>query len=266
MLRQKRSRRARPRAAMPLLDRKRRERLDSPPWQNQPGWDAHNIATSPPSSLQSHAIHHLGVFMRTLALLCLVTFALAASAQMPASGTPNLDQLKKMSARFAPTQMRVDIRRLSSADQKALAKLVEAARVLNTIYMNQLWSGDVALYEKLKADKTLLGQARLHYFWVNKGPGSDLDEFHAFMPGVPGRKPEGANFYPAEMSKQDFESWVATLPPEQQEQAKGFFTVIRRVGGKLTIVPYSQEYRTDLEKCAALLREAAELTDNSTLK
>ncbi len=204
--------------------------------------------------------------MRTLALLCLVTFALAASAQMPASGTPNLDQLKKMSARFAPTQMRVDIRRLSSADQKALAKVVEAARVLNTIYMNQLWSGDVALYEKLKADKTPLGQARLHYFWVNKGPWSDLDEFHVFMPGVPARKPEGANFYPAEMSKQDFESWVATLPPEQQEQAKGFFTVIRRVGGKLTIVPYSQEYRTDLEKCAALLREAAELTDNSTLK
>ena len=47
------------------------------------------------------------------------------------------------------------------------------------------------------------------------------------MPGVPARKPEGANFYPEDMTKAEFESWVKTLPKDQQEQATGFFTVIR---------------------------------------
>ena len=189
-----------------------------------------------------------------------------AAAQSAREKTPDLQQLQRMTARFAPTPLRVDTSRLSAGDRQALVKLIAAARVLDTIYMNQLWSGDLALYSKLKADKSALGQARLHSFWTNKGPWSDLDEFRAFIPGVPARKPLGANFYPLDMSKGAFDSWAATLSPEQQEQAKGFFTVIRQQGAKLTMVPYNQEYRAELEKCAALLREAAALTDNATLK
>ena len=81
-------------------------------------------------------------------------------------------------------------------DRKALPKLVEAARVLNLLFMDQLWSGNRALYAKLQKDTTPLGKARLHYFWLNKGPWSDLDDHAAFVPGVPARKPLGANFYP----------------------------------------------------------------------
>jgi hypothetical protein len=180
--------------------------------------------------------------------------------------SPDLSKLNAMTARFAPTPLRVDVSRLSSGDRQALIKLIQAARILNTIYMNQLWSGDLPLYQKLQADKSPLGQARLHYFWINKGPWSDLDEFKAFIPGVPARKPLGGNFYPLDLTKSGFEQWLATLPPDQQEQAKGFFTVIRRQAAKLAIVPYNQEYRGELERCAALLREAAALTDNATLK
>ena len=68
------------------------------------------------------------------------------------------------------------------------------------------------------------------------------------------------------MTRDDFEKWVATLSAEQQEGAKGFFTVIRQQGAQLAMVPYNQEYRADLEKCAALLREAAALTDNASLQ
>ena len=109
---------------------------------------------------------------------------------------PNLDQLEQMSARFAPVQLKYDEAGLSAGDRKALPKLVEAARVLNFVFMDQLWSGDRALYEKLQKDTTPLGKQRLHYFWLNKGPWSDLDGHTAFLPGVPERKPLGANFYP----------------------------------------------------------------------
>src|SRR3954469_12225124 len=149
---------------------------------------------------------------------------------------PNLDQLEQMSARFAPVRLQYDEAGLSSGDRKALPKLVEAARVLNFLFMDQLWSGDRALYEKLQKDATPLGKQRLHYFWLNKGPWSDLDGHTAFLPGVPERKPMGANFYPEDMKAAEFETWAKSLSKEQREQAEGFFTVIRRNGKQLSIV------------------------------
>ncbi len=69
------------------------------------------------------------------------------------------------------------------------------------------------------------------------------------------------------MSKDEFETWAAKLSPVQQEQARGFFTVIRRgADKKLMAVPYSKAYAQDLERMAKLLEEAAALTSNATLK
>ena len=157
--------------------------------------------------------------------------------------------------------------KLSPGDAKALPKIIEAARIVDRIFLNQLWSGNAALYKKLQQDHTPLGRARLHYFLINKSPWSEIDEYKAFIPGVPARKLPGANFYPEGMTKQEFEDWVKTLYPESKEQAEGFFTVIRRNSSrKLKMVPYSVEYKSDLDQAAKLLREAAALTDNASLK
>ena len=208
--------------------------------------------------------------MRKLAvvlLLCSVVVAAQENKPKAAAGVPDLEQLSAMAARFAPAPLRVDISSLSAGDQKALAKLVEAAKIVNHIFMQQFWSGDLATYHHLEQDTTPLGKARLHYFWINKGPWSEIDEYAAFLPDVPARKLPGANFYPEDMTKEEFETWVKTLSPEQKEQAEGFFTVIRRgPDRKLTIVPYSEEYKADLQHAAVLLREAAALTDNASLK
>jgi hypothetical protein len=202
-------------------------------------------------------------------LIFLLAFTLMATAQKtPAPPSfPDAQELDRMAARFAPAPLQVDLAGLSAGDKKALAKLIEAARLVNHIFMQQLWSGDLALYQKLQQDKTALGKARLHYFWINKGPWSEIDEHKAFLPGVPAKKPGGANFYPEDMTKEEFEAWVKTLPAEQKEQAEGFFTVVRRgPQNTLRLVPYNVEYKADLEKAAALLKEAAALTDNASLK
>ncbi|HTR36610.1 MAG TPA: hypothetical protein VMH80_11950 [Bryobacteraceae bacterium] len=184
-----------------------------------------------------------------------------------AANLPDLAQLEKMTARFAPTDLRVDISKLSPGDKQALVKLVEASRVLNDIFLQQLWSGDQALYAKLRRDTTPLGKARLHYFWLNKGPWSDIDDDTAFLPDVPPKKLPGANFYPADMTKAEFEDWVKTLSKPERESAESFFTVIRRNADKhLHAVPYNLEYEKDLTQAARLLDEAAALTTNASLK
>jgi Peptidase family M49 len=188
-----------------------------------------------------------------------------------AEALPSLAQLDSMTSRFAPTPLRVDTSRLSVGDRQALVKLIAAARILNDIFMKQMWDGNAALYAKLQQDNSPLGKARLHYFWINKGPWSDIDEYKAFLPDVPPRKPMGANFYPENMTKDVFETWLAQLSPKEQEQAKSFFTVIRwrensKPPNNLLAIPYSQQYGDDLNRAASLLREAAALTDNASLK
>ena len=199
--------------------------------------------------------------MKTAAAI-LIVMTLSETAYSAA----DLAELNRMSSRFAPTEIPADTSHLSPGDRSALAELVRAARILDDIFMDQLWSGNHALLAKLKEDHSALGRARLQYFWLNKGPWSDLDGHAAFLPDVPPRKPAGANFYPVDMSKEQFESWVKTLPPDRQKEAEGFFTVIRRQQGKLTIVPYSREYGARLEQCATLLRQAAAHTTNPTLR
>jgi hypothetical protein len=207
--------------------------------------------------------------MRRLLIFLLVITVMATAQKTPPSpsSSPDVDELNRMATRFAPVPLNVDLSGLSAGDQKALAKLVEAGHIVNHLFMQQLWSGNLALYHKLQQDKTPLGKARLHYFWINKGPWSEIDEHNAFLPGVPAKKPAGANFYPTDMSKEEFESWAKALYPESKQQAEGFFTVVRRgADKKLKMVPYSEEYKADLAKAAALLKQAAALTDNASLK
>jgi hypothetical protein len=180
--------------------------------------------------------------------------------------TPDLGKLERMAARFAPVELRVDTAQLSQPDRQALGKLIAAAHVIDDLFLTQSWRGNHALYAKLLKDKTPLGKARLHYFWINKSPWSALDDHQAFLPDVPARKPLGANFYPEDMTRQQFEEWVKTLPKEPKQEAEGFFTVIHRDAGQFRAVPFSKEYAEDLQKLSKLLREAAALTSNSSLK
>ncbi len=186
---------------------------------------------------------------------------------LSAQTVPDLAKLNQMIARFAPAEMRVDVSGLSPGDRQALSKLIEAARLYDPIFMRQLWSGNLALYEKLKTDSTPLGKARLHYFILNKGPWSEIDNHTAFLANVPERKPPGANFYPEDMTREEFEAWVKKLSASDKQTAEDFFTVIRRNAQRhLEAIPYSVEYRGDLARAANLLEQAAGLTTNATLK
>jgi hypothetical protein len=202
-----------------------------------------------------------------LTALCVLLPTLAAGQKRGGAQSGELAELNAKIRRFAPTVVTADTSQLSAGDRRALAKVVEAARLFDPLFLRQVWSGNVALKRKLEADKTPLGRARLHYFMLNDGPWSQLDENIAFMPGVPHEKPATAAHYPDEMTKQEFESWVAALPESEKQKATGFFYAVRRdAAGKLKLVPYSQEYREFLAPAAALLREAAGLTTNATLK
>jgi Peptidase family M49 len=198
--------------------------------------------------------------MKGFALLLMTTLVASAA-------TPDLNQLDKMAGRYARVDLRGDTSALSHGDQEALKKLIAACHVVDSIFLTQMWSGNHAELLKLEKDNSPLGKARLHYFWLNMGPWSDLDAHMAFLPDVPPKKLPGANFYPPGITAAEFEAWVKTLPAARRKEAEGFFTVIRQNhAGRLTMAPYSTEYQANLEHAARLLREAAGLTTNRSLR
>ncbi len=198
-------------------------------------------------------------------LACLIGASVGA-ATSPAVAMPDATELAKMSARFAPVDVQVDLSELPASERAALAKLVEASRYIDALFLRQRWAGNEPLLLELLNDSSPLGRARLSYFLRNKGPWSELDHDRAFIPGV-GDKPEGASFYPAGASRDAVDAWMKSLSGDARTEATGFFTTIRTTPqGKFTAVPYSLEYQGDLAEMARLLREAATLTRQPTLK
>ena len=168
--------------------------------------------------------------------------------------------------RFSPTILTANTARLSPNDRKALQKIIAAAKLLDPLFLRQVWSGNDTLHAKLAADRTPAGRMLLHYFLINDGPWSRLDENEPFIGDVPA-KPTYANYYPEDMTKDEFNAWMNSLPASEKEKATGYFYTIRRdADGKLKAVPYSEEYREFLEPAARLLRDAAALTTNATLR
>jgi hypothetical protein len=196
----------------------------------------------------------------------------ACAVGAPGDSVPAADTrspLDKQIARFAPVDIAADVSGLSPDESGALAHIVRAARLMDGLFLEQVWAGNPAMMAQLAADDSTEGRARLHYFLINKGPWSRLDKNESFLGpefGVPA-KPEQANFYPGDATKAEVEAWMAKLPPAQRAEANGFFSVVRRdASGKLIAVPYNVAYQNILGEAAAHLRAAAAMTSQPTLK
>ncbi|KAI3893203.1 hypothetical protein MKX03_007035 [Papaver bracteatum] len=226
--------------------------------------------------------------------------------------------LQKQLDRYASISLGAELSGVTEADKEALVLLIKAAEVMDEIFYSQVWCCNPALREWLKEHSHLskLDKLKWMYYAINKSPWSSLDENAAFMtsadsavkllvdctkhiPGwkgleykaaFPVTKPPGANFYPPDMDKKEFELWKSSLSDNQQKDATGFFNVIRRhsesdfadsvpentrgssnqvsasSNDDLHIVPFSQEYNPFLMKAAELLGKAGDLTDCPSLK
>jgi hypothetical protein len=188
---------------------------------------------------------------------------LAGSTAMAAAPVA---ELESKAARFAPVDVRVDLAQLPDNERQALVRIIQAAKILDGVYMQQISPLNVSTLLQLLNDGSLLGKARLANFLIEKGPWFSLDNNEPFVPGV-GAKPPQGNFYPADATRAEVEAWINSLPAAEKEAATGFFTTIRRnPQGKLIAVPYSLEYQGELGHVSRLLGEAAALTRQPTLK
>jgi hypothetical protein len=199
--------------------------------------------------------------------LALVSLSNGYALKSDAEKNKEIRNLKAKVARLTPVEISAPISSLSDKDKQAIKKIIAAAKLMNPIYSRQVWSGNEWLRAQLAKDSSEQGLLKLKLFDQNRGPWDRMESNKAFLNDVPKEKVPGGGYYPEDMTKAEFESWLKGLSEPDKVKAQGFFSVIHRdQEKKLYSVNYSQEYKEFLKPAAELLKEAAELTDNSSLK
>jgi len=158
---------------------------------------------------------------------------------------------------------------LDENDRQVVARLIEAARDIDAIFLRQVSEDNPALVRQLTAaaEGSAPHRQALRLFWVMKGKWDRLKNDEPFIApfGVAGKKPEGGGFYPADATKEELERWLSAHP-EAKAKFEDLFTVVRRSGDGFVTIPYSVHYRESLEAAAKKLREAAAITQNASLR
>ena len=163
-------------------------------------------------------------------------------------------------AQFSPTDIDFDEKLVKPAFRKVLIKLVQAAQVMDDIFLDQVSAGNRELRAKLVKQKA--PAAVLDYFDLMYGPWDRLVAEEPFVGRA--HKPKGAGFYPEDITKKELAAWIKANPADEKA-LRGYFTVIKREGKKLVAVPYSVAYGPRLKKAAKLLEEAAKLSPHKAL-
>ena len=179
-------------------------------------------------------------------------------AEVTAAAAERSPFAAKVSA-YTPVRLTADLSGLTDRERRMLPLLLEAAAAMDTVYQQQYYPP----LDSLKA--TLRDSAARRLVEINAGPWDRLDENRPFVAGV-GERPKGADLYPHDMTKEEFDQATAASPAAATA-LRSTYTVVRRdSAGGLVAVPYHQAYAAPMRSAAAKLREAAALADDAGLR
>jgi len=203
-------------------------------------------------------------FSRLGLIATLLVLTACQQAESPAPAAPaaaeeepveqsGIDGAREQTSRFdiyATVRLTAGVDHLSERQKQMIPLLIDASKIMDGLFWRQSSGDRKAVLDGIEDPATR------RFAEINYGPWDRLAADQPFIESA-GPKPLGAQFYPADMSKEEFEAW-------DQEGKDGLYTLVRRQNsGKLELVPYSVAYEEELNQAAILLREAAGLADDA---
>jgi hypothetical protein len=192
-------------------------------------------------------------------IIAVVTIALFSCGSGNKKGNDNDSTKKDTSAmqkkldQFVTVELTTDLSKLTEKEKKMIPLLIDIAKIMDDIFWMQTWGNKDSLLATIKDEKTK------KFVEINYGPWERLNDNAEIIAGI-GKKPVGANFYPKDMTKEEFEKFT-------DKDKASLYTLIRRdKEGKLKVVWYHEAYKEKIEKAAELLKQAAELAEDAGLK
>jgi hypothetical protein len=205
--------------------------------------------------------------LTTLFIFSLLIAGCGQKTEQTAEGvtqeTKGIEMLKEKIAKFATTEIKYDDSILDERQKIVVEKLYRAAKIMDELFLEQVYSKNNEIKTELMVQDSEEAGYQLELFNIMFGPFDRLEHDAPFY-GTE-KKPAGANYYPEDMSKEEFEQWIKDHP-EDEKAFTSEFTVIRRDGESLVAIPYNEFYKEKLDEAAKLLLDAAEYADNQSLK
>jgi hypothetical protein len=190
-------------------------------------------------------------------VVCTMTFFLTGCNQVSKTSDKSLSPadsvlLAKINE-FAVVKLTTDLSKLTEKERQMIPLLIEVAKIVDGLYWMQ------TLGDKQPFLDTIQDTLQKKFAMINYGPWERLSGNKPFIPGF-GEKPAGANYYPKDMTKEEFEKW-------NDKNKCSLYTIIRRNNdGTLQNIWYHEEYKYQIEKAVYLLRESAKIAEDPGLK
>lgn len=161
--------------------------------------------------------------------------------------------MEKKADEYVSFKLTTDLSKLTEKQKEMLPYLFKAAKIMDDIFWEEAYGNKDSIFAKASSP------AMEKFLKINYGPWDRLDGNKPFLEGV-GKKPAGANFYPVDMTKEEFNAW--------NDPTKGsLYTIVRRDGeGKLQSIPYHVFFKDQIEEAVGYIRKAAELAEDPGLK
>ncbi|OFX70988.1 MAG: Zn-dependent hydrolase [Bacteroidetes bacterium GWE2_29_8] len=163
------------------------------------------------------------------------------------------ETIKDKVSQFAEVTLTTDISKLTDKEKQMLPLLFEAAQIMDDIYWQQSYG------DKKELLSNITDEDNKRFVEINYGPWERLNNNKSFIDGI-GEKPAGANFYPKDITKEEFEKF-------NDKTKQSLYTIIRRkADGSLESIPYNIAYKEQIIKASDLIKKASELAEDKGLK
>jgi hypothetical protein len=171
-------------------------------------------------------------------------------------------EIARRMEKYVPASMPFDVRQYTPQEKELLRTMIEVSKMVDEIFWRQTYHNNISLRDQIVKTRSENDPVR-KFFFQQAGPFDRLDNNAPFLDVPP--KPPTANFYPPDMTKEEFEKWISEHPEDKQAFLSPY-TVIRRNGSRLVAIPYHTEYKEFVTPMAEKLRHAATLTTSGDLR
>ncbi len=194
-------------------------------------------------------------FILSLALISAATSSCKqkSSSDNSANDTTAMSEMQKKVNEYAVVKLTTDLSKLTEKEKQMIPILLDVAKIMDDIFWEQTWGDKNALMDTIKDPYAI------QFVEINYGPWDRLDGNKPFIAGI-GEKPKGANFYPVDMTKEEFENWN---DPNKSSQ---YTIIVRNADKSLKSVWYHEIYADKIKKASDLLLQAADLAEDTGLK
>lgn len=192
--------------------------------------------------------------LQPLVFIALLLFGCTSEEKQTEENAVNKnDQFDQLLSKYTTVKLTADLSQLSEKQKQMIPLLIEVGEIMDELFWYEAFGDKAVLLDTLKSESAK------RFVKINYGPWDRLDGNKPFINGV-GEKPAGANYYPKDMTKEEFEN--ADLADK-----KSLYTFLRRnPAGELETIPYHKQFYNEVQRASSLLKEAGELAENEELK